>query len=71
MRLAALLIPILLLSATTTGQSPQLTTAGQPAQLDIRAAGDHAIRVTLKPMTFKEDFPATPAVVDRRYPNRR
>ena len=55
-------------SGTTTGQSSQITTAGQPAQLDIRAAGDRTIRVTLKPLSFKNDFPATPAVVDRKYP---
>jgi len=48
--------------------SPLLTTAGQPAELSIRAAGDHAVRVTLKPRSFGADFPATPAVVDRAYP---
>src|SRR5262245_19599829 len=55
-------------SKTTTEQSSSITAAGQPAQLDIRAAGDRTIRVTLKPLSFKNDFPATPAVVDRKYP---
>jgi alpha-glucosidase/alpha-D-xyloside xylohydrolase len=54
-------------AALTRDQSSPITTAGQPAQLDIRAAGDRTIRVTLKPLSFKNDFPATPAVVDRRY----
>jgi len=44
------------------------TAAGQPAQLDIRAAGDRSIRVTLKPVSFKDDFPAHPALVERKYP---
>jgi alpha-glucosidase/alpha-D-xyloside xylohydrolase len=55
-------------SKTTPEQSSSITAAGQPAQLDIRAAGDRTIRVTLKPLSFKNDFPATPAVVDRKYP---
>ena len=49
-------------------QAQSITAAGQPAQLDIRAAGDRSIRVTLKPVSFKDDFPAHPAIVDRKYP---
>ena len=45
-----------------------VTAAGQPAQLDIRAAGERSIRVTLKPISFKEDFPVNPAVAPRPYP---
>jgi len=45
-----------------------ITAAGQPAQLDIRAAGEHSIRVTLKPIGFAGDFPFTPAVTERSYP---
>lgn len=45
-----------------------LMTAGQPAELQIRAAGERSVRVTLKPISFTADFPATPAVVDRVYP---
>ena len=48
--------------------SSMLTVAGEPAELQIRAAGDGAVRVTLKPVSFAGDFPATPAVVDRPYP---
>ena len=55
--------------AGQAGQAPGiLTTAGEPAELAIRAAGDNAVRVTLKPIGFTRDFPPTPAVVDRVYP---
>ena len=46
----------------------RITAAGQPAQLDIRAAGERSIRVTLKPISLKEDFPVNPAVAPRPYP---
>jgi alpha-glucosidase/alpha-D-xyloside xylohydrolase len=39
----------------------------QPAQLDIRAAGNHSIRITLKLVSFKGDFPFTPALAKREY----
>ena len=45
-----------------------ITAAGQPAQLDIRVAGEHSIRVTLKPIGFAGDFPFMPAVTERSYP---
>ena len=44
-----------------------LMTAGQPAELQISAAGERSVRVTLKPISFTSEFPATPAVVDRAY----
>ncbi len=56
----------LLLPAAVHAQP--ITAAGQPARLDVRAAGDASIRVTLAPLGFKDDFPRTPAVVDRTYP---
>ncbi len=61
--LAGVLLPV---SADT--QAPAITAAGQPAQLDVRVAGDRSLRVTLKPLTMKEDFPSSPVVADRRYP---
>jgi alpha-glucosidase (family GH31 glycosyl hydrolase) len=62
-------LPILvLLLAAPAAWAQQITAAGQPAQIDIRAAGDRSIRVTLKPLTFKPSFPEHPAVVDRAYP---
>ncbi|HSL71344.1 MAG TPA: TIM-barrel domain-containing protein [Longimicrobiales bacterium] len=52
----------------SSGYAQQITTAGQPAQLDIRPAGEHSIRVTLKPVGFTRDFPITPALAERSYP---
>ncbi len=49
-------------------QAQQITSAGEPAQLNIRAAGENSIRITLKPLSFKDDFPFNPAIVSRDYP---
>ncbi len=46
----------------------QLRTAdGQPAQLAIRAAGDHSIRITLKPIEYEHAFPYSPAIAKTDY----
>jgi alpha-glucosidase/alpha-D-xyloside xylohydrolase len=45
----------------------QLTTAGKPAELAVRQAGNNSIRITLKPTSYKGDYPFTPAVVERKY----
>jgi len=63
-------------TAGSPGQSPAiantqghpLTTAGVPAQLEIRQAGEHSIRITLKPLSFREGLPYSPALVERKYP---
>ncbi len=47
-------------------QAQQITTTGQPAQLEIRPAGESSVRVTLKPLSFAADFPFTPALAERR-----
>ncbi len=57
-----------LLAVAGAGHAQQITSAGQPAQLDIRAAGERSIRITLKPISFTDDFPVTPAVATRIYP---
>jgi len=38
------------------------------AQLDIRAAGEAGVRVTIRPLDFKDTFPYTPALIERNYP---
>jgi alpha-glucosidase/alpha-D-xyloside xylohydrolase len=38
------------------------------AQLDIRAAGEAGVRVTIRPLDFKNTFPYTPALIERNYP---
>jgi alpha-glucosidase/alpha-D-xyloside xylohydrolase len=59
---------IALLAIPLAAHAQQITAAGQPAQLDVRLAGDDSIRVTLKPVSFKPDFPVHPAVATRTYP---
>jgi alpha-glucosidase/alpha-D-xyloside xylohydrolase len=44
-----------------------ITAAGRPARLDIRAAGESSVRITLRPLDFAPDFPIHPAVVARPY----
>ena len=55
--------------ATSAGaaSAQQITTAGQPARLEVRAAGERSIRVTLKPASFASEFPSNPGVAERRY----
>ena len=38
------------------------------ARLDIRAAGEAAVRVTIRPIDSEEEFPYTPALIQRDYP---
>ncbi|MEO6720296.1 MAG: TIM-barrel domain-containing protein [Ferruginibacter sp.] len=61
-------ILFLALVIASTSNAQKIIVAGQPAQLDIRSAGEQSIRITLKPLSFKENFPFTPAVVERIYP---
>lgn len=49
-------------------KSQQLTVAGRQSQLDIREAGESSIRITLKPVSFKNDFPVNPSVSEKNYP---
>ncbi len=63
--------PLLLLAfvfgAVAAPQADPITAAGRPAELDIRAAGEASVRITLKPLDFAPDFPTHPAVVARPY----
>src|SRR4051812_18308395 len=45
----------------------QIAVAGKHAQLDIRKAGENSIRITLKPVSFTDDFPYTPALSNKQY----
>ena len=56
-----------LLTFATIGKSQLIMANGQPAQLDIRKAGENSIRITLKPVSYTSSFPFTPAVVERIY----
>ncbi|HEV9038105.1 MAG TPA: TIM-barrel domain-containing protein [Puia sp.] len=45
-----------------------ILSAGAPAELSIREAGTHSLRITLKPLTDTVDLPFTPALADRHWP---
>ncbi|TDH27284.1 glycoside hydrolase family 31 protein [Segetibacter sp. 3557_3] len=60
-----LLTPLLSLHVCVHAQT--ITAAGQPAQLDVRKAGENSIRITLKPVSYQQPFPFSPAVVERDY----
>src|SRR4051812_41912693 len=66
------LLRISIVAALTTlsslVSSQQLTTAGRPAELDIRISGEHSLRITLKPLGFADGFPFSPGVAVRSYP---
>jgi alpha-glucosidase/alpha-D-xyloside xylohydrolase len=59
----------ILLSSSTLLHAQLIKTAGEPAQLDIRVAGENSIRVTLKPISYKDNFPFNPGVAERSYPS--
>lgn len=57
-------------AGSLTAQVTPITRGGEPVQLDIRVAGEHSVRVTLKPIRFQEEFPFTPALAaGRTYPD--
>jgi alpha-glucosidase (family GH31 glycosyl hydrolase) len=60
---------LLIFAITSNILSAQpITTAGEPAQLEIRQAGEHSIRIVLRPQSYKEALPFSPALVERTYP---
>jgi alpha-glucosidase/alpha-D-xyloside xylohydrolase len=68
MRSIPLTATIAVVLSACPARAQPITAAGQPATLDIRAAGEASIRVTLKPASFEGEFPRHPAIVDRAYP---
>ena len=61
------LLSFALLTVSCAALAAEIKTNNEPAQLDIRAAGEHSIRVTLKPFSFQPEFPFTPALAEREY----
>jgi len=45
-----------------------LVEGSAPGFLEVRQAGEHSLRITLKPAGFTNEFPVHPAVVERDYP---
>jgi alpha-glucosidase (family GH31 glycosyl hydrolase) len=58
---------VFFLAIPCMGFSQDLIVAGRASQLDIRKAGEKSLRITLKPVTFREDFSSTPALTERKY----
>jgi alpha-glucosidase (family GH31 glycosyl hydrolase) len=67
MRVVLRVLCIATCAATSSG-AQQLTAAGQPAQLDIRVAGDRALRISVRPVATSDTVFATPAIAERTYP---
>jgi alpha-glucosidase (family GH31 glycosyl hydrolase) len=63
-----LAVATLFSTSVVPASAQPLTAAGQPAQLDVRRAGDQSLRITLKPVTFSGAVPTHPAIVDRPLP---
>lgn len=68
MKQRCFLLGLFLVAAFGVLSAQPLTTNGEPARLTIRQAGEHSIRITLKPLSFKEELPFSPALVERPYP---
>src|SRR5262245_17503320 len=60
-------VGIVMVACAALVQAAEIKTNNEPAQLEIRAAGEHSIRVTLKPLSFQPEFPFTPALAEREY----
>jgi len=67
MKIRLSLITVFFLAVTCIGYTQALIVAGRASQLDIRKAGENSLRITLKPLTFKESFSSIPALTERKY----
>lgn len=69
LRACLALIPVLTVGAPSVrAQAAPLLRDGEPVRVDVRVAGEHSVRVTLKPLSFEADLPFTPALAaDRSY----
>ncbi|HUF69706.1 MAG TPA: hypothetical protein VMM79_13765, partial [Longimicrobiales bacterium] len=54
---------ICLVALDASALAAQLTRNGEPAQLDVRPAGEHAVRVTMRPLSFEAALPWSPTLV--------
>jgi alpha-glucosidase (family GH31 glycosyl hydrolase) len=52
-------------SAAHVASGAEITSAGKPAQLDVRAVGTGGLRVTLRPLDYTREFPDSPSLVRR------
>ncbi len=68
MRLRTIAVTVVALTLPSALRAQRITAAGHPAELDVRPAGEHGLRVTLKPLSYAADFPFSPAVAQRHWP---
>lgn len=61
------IIIVYLVSACIDQKSSPITVNGEAGKLAVYLAADQAIRVVLKPLSFPEEFPYTPALVEKDY----
>ena len=67
-RLLVLLV-LILTSHGSASQDQVLYCDGSPACLEIRKSGSVSIRITLKPVTMDKEFPSTPILSEKEYPD--
>src|SRR5678809_123063 len=67
MRCGYFFFTIILLTVNCMAYAQPLMVAGRTSQLDIRKAGEKSFRITLKPVSYLESFPFTPALIERKY----
>ena len=60
-------VAIFFLTIARAGYSQELMVGGRASQLDIRKAGAKSLRITLKPVSYKNNVPSTPALAERTY----
>jgi alpha-glucosidase (family GH31 glycosyl hydrolase) len=63
----AFMLTLAILAQFSAGYAAEIKSAGQPARLDIRAAGDHSVRITLKPLSYQPEFPFSPSISERKW----
>ena len=68
-RTSATLAAVFAFTAPAATAQESLLVRGEPSQLDVRVAGEHSVRVTLKPISFQEELPFSPSLAaGRAYP---
>jgi alpha-glucosidase/alpha-D-xyloside xylohydrolase len=65
--LLALIVSAFVMRAGSGARAEPILAGGKPARLTVRQAGEHSVRITLQPLDADNEFPFTPALVEREY----
>lgn len=57
-----LIVEAFMLTSSCSDPGQLRTKEGRPAQLDIRKASDHSVRITLKPIDYENEFPFSTSI---------